>query len=102
MRVAVSALIAVALVAGGCSSGDQRVTGVVIGVDGDLTTVRGFDLLTTEGDRLEFVPGAELHAFGDGTPLTHLSEHFQSGAPVRVTYRAEGGANVAVAVEDAP
>jgi len=100
-RVA-SALLALAVLAAGCSGGDQRVTGVVVGVDGDLTTVRSFELLTTSGDRLTFVPGPDLFTFPDGTPLTHLSEHFQTGVPIRVTYRSEDGTNVASIVEDAP
>ena len=96
------ALLLVAAVAVGCSGGDQRVTGVVLGVDGDLTTVRSFELLTTGGERLHFVPDPDLHGFPDGTPLTHLSEHFQTGVPLRVTYRVEGGTFVAIVVEDAP
>jgi hypothetical protein len=102
MRRALAVLALGVLVLAGCSGGDQRVTGVVMSVDGDLTTVRSFEVLTTGGDRLEFVPGPDLHGFPDGTPLTHLSEHFQTGAPVRVTYRDEDGVNVAIIVEDAP
>lgn len=97
----VGVLVAV-VVAAGCSGGDQRVTGVVLGVDGDLLSVRSFEVLTESGRRLTFAPGPELHSFPDGTPLTHLAEHFQTGAPVRVTYRVEGGVNLAVVVEDAP
>ncbi len=100
-RVA-SALLVVVVLAAGCGGADHRVTGVVVGVDGDLTTVRSFEVLTTSGERLTFVPGPDLFAFPDGTPLTHLSEHFQTGVPIRVTYRTEEGANVALIVEDAP
>jgi hypothetical protein len=102
MRRAAAAILVLAVVAAGCAGGDQRVTGVVVGVDGDLTTVRSFDVLTTTGERLTFVPGPDLFTFPDGTPLTHLSEHFQTGVPIRVTYRSEDGANVASIVEDAP
>ena len=102
MKSAAIAVLTVALLGAACSGGDQRVTGVIVGVDGDLTTVRSFQMLTTGGERLEFVPGPDLAAFPDGTPLTHLSGHLQTGAPIRVAYRVEGGANVAVIVEDAP
>ncbi|OFW67762.1 MAG: hypothetical protein A2Z12_07495 [Actinobacteria bacterium RBG_16_68_21] len=98
----VAGIATVVIVVAGCSGGDQRVTGIVLGVDGDLTAVRSFQLLTTDGDRLEFVPGSGVHAFPDGTPLTHLSEHLQTGTPIRVTYRVEDGVNTAVIVEDAP
>ena len=97
-----AAAVLLALVLVGCSGGNQRITGVVMSVDGNLTTVRSFQVLTTGGERLEFVPGPDLTTFPDGTPLTHLSEHFQTGVPIRVTYRVEDGVNVALVVEDAP
>ena len=102
MTRSIGAVVLAALVMVACGGSDKRVTGVVLGVDGDLTSVRSFEVLTTDGERLHFVPGPDLHAFPDGTPLTHLSEHLQTGAPVRVTYRVEGGGNVALVVEDAP
>jgi hypothetical protein len=44
-----------------------------------------------------------LATFGDGAPLSHLSEHIRSGVPVVVAYtRIEDGTLVAVAVDDAP
>ena len=94
--------IALAVLLAGCTQGDLRVTGSVLVVEGDLTTVRSFQVLTTGGERLEFQPGPELAAFADGTPLTHLSEHLQTGAPIRITYRVEDGSTIAVVVEDAP
>lgn len=94
--------LVVALVLGACSGPEQRVDGVVVSVDGGLDGVTGFEVVTAAGDRLEFVPGAGMTRFDDGAPLSHLHEHLQTGAAVRVTYRDEAGTLVAVAVGDAP
>lgn len=93
-------IAAVLLVA--CAGGERRVDGVVVAVDGDLTEVRAFEIVATDGARLRFEVGAELDSFTGGVPLSHLFEHLRDGYPVRVTYRDDGGALVAVAVTDAP
>ncbi|MEX0825542.1 MAG: hypothetical protein WD184_02105 [Acidimicrobiia bacterium] len=83
-----------------CSGDGGRVTGVLTAVDGDLTGVESFEI-QSGGERLRFVPADGLDVFGDdGTPLSHLFEHLQTGDPVRVTYRVEGDARVATRVED--
>ncbi|WKZ83686.1 MAG: hypothetical protein QY307_05445 [Acidimicrobiia bacterium] len=92
-------IAAVLLVA--CAGGAQRVDGVVVAVDGDLTEVRAFEIVATDGRRLLFRVGAELESFTGGVPLSHLFEHLGDGFPVRVTYREEGGVLVAVALTDA-
>ncbi len=42
-----------------------------------------------------------LDEFEHGGPLSHLSEHLQTGHPIRVTYVAEADSLVAVVVADA-
>ena len=74
-------------------------TGAVIDVEGDLSGVETFTVLTTEGDELTFVPDEGL-LFDDG-PLSHLQSHMTSGAPVEVTYEERDGALVAVHITDA-
>ena len=56
-----------------CSSDGPAVTGVVVAVDGDLTSVQSFDVQSTDGERLTFVPGPELSAFDHGSPLRVIS-----------------------------
>jgi len=83
----------------GCGGGEQSVTGSLVDIDATLTEVRGFTLLTPEGDRLEFTPGAG--ATFHGGPLSHLTDHLRTGARVTVFYEEEpGGGLVATQVED--
>ena len=76
------------------------VEGVVIDVQGDLSTVDAFVLLTADGERLTFVPAPEA-TFHGGAPLSHLGDHVRSGAPIAVTYRDQDGTLVAIEVDDA-
>ena len=105
MRIA-AAGVAVLLVAGACGGDDHSggdgavVEGVVVDVQGDLSTVDAFVLVTAEGDRLTFVPAREA-TFHGGAPLTHLDDHLRSGAPIAVTYRDQDGTLVATEVDDA-
>lgn len=85
-----------------CAGSESRADGVVVAVEGGLPGVASFEIVTGEGQRLRFVPGDGVDAFDDGAPLAHLSEHLQTGAGIRVTYIAEGGVLVALAVSDAP
>ncbi len=72
-------------------------TGLVVDVDGDLTTVRSFTVQTPEGP-LTFVPDPN----GDfAFPLPHLGAHLRSGDPVRVAYEERDDVLIAVAVDDA-
>lgn len=75
--------------------------GVVVAVDGGLSGVVSFEVVTADGSRLRFVPNDGVDAFVDGAPLSHLNEHLQTGSPVRVTYRDGSGVLVALAVTDA-
>lgn len=101
MRNGLLILVLVAATLTACSGDENRVTGVLIDVDGDLTAVESFEI-QSGGERLRFVPDDGLDVFGDGgTPLSHLFEHLQTGDPIRVTYRVEGNTRVATLVEDA-
>jgi hypothetical protein len=89
--VAVAALALVLLPA---DSG--QLTGIVIAVDGDLTTVRSFDVLS-EGDRFVFEPAPD----GDfAFPLAHLRDHLRTGEPIAVEYERVDGALLAMRVSD--
>lgn len=96
--MAVLAAVTVSLSA--CAASDEAtVEGVVTGVDGDLTTVESFELLTTGGDTIELVPAP----FGDfDFPLPHLINHMNTLEPVEVTYSiAEDGVRLASSIGDA-
>jgi len=74
-----------------------QLTGIVIAVDGDLTEVRSFEVLS-EGDRFVFEPSPE----GDyAFPLSHLRDHLRSGEPVAVEYERVEGILKATRVNDA-
>jgi hypothetical protein len=97
---AVTVLLAVALLAlAGCSDGDEQVAeGVVIEVQGDLTSVTTFTVRTDDGDVLVFRPAAS--ATFHGGPLPHIRDHLTSGLPVVVFYEETDGGLVALSVED--
>ncbi len=98
MRVAaVACLLAVV----SCAGPEDHAIGVVVAVDGDLTGVAAFEIVTVTGERLRFVPGPGLERFDDGAPLTHLQEHLRTGVPIQVTYRENARGLEAVAVADA-
>lgn len=97
--VAVLAAVTVSLAA--CAASDEvTVEGIVTGVDGDLTAVASFEVLTVDGDTIELVPAP----FGDfDFPLPHLISHMNTLEPVEVTYStAEDGVRLASAIGDAP
>ena len=80
------------LLTAGCSvdsetdgSDGEQVQGAVVAVDGDLTTVRSFDIVTDDGSRWTFQPVAGL-LFDDSEPISHLQDHMTSGHPVVVRY----------------
>ena len=84
-----------------CGGDEERVRGIVVDVQGDLSGVASFTIVTREGERVAFVPAPDLTRFDHGAPLTHLAEHLQTGDPVQVTYVEEDGVVQAVMVEDA-
>ena len=60
-----------------------RATGAVTDVEGGLNAVTSFDIRTTDGDDLTFVPSDD----GDyAFPLSHLRSHMLGGDPVVVEW----------------
>lgn len=96
------ALLALLLVGcGGAETQVQTVEGLVLEVLGDSPAdIEAFTLRTDEGEALRFSLGAGASEDG-GFPASHLREHQALAEPIRVTYRVEGGINVAVRLEDA-
>jgi hypothetical protein len=95
--VTILALLAVAACAP-TDDGTGVAIGVVVEVDGDLSTVQAFTISTEDGDRMTFVPADDGEfAF----PLPHLQEHVRSGVPVAVAWEREGETLWAIGVDDA-
>lgn len=94
-RLAAIILAAVSVACSSPTSGTMQ--GIVVDVQGDLTTVTGFTVLV-EGDRVEFEPSAD----GDyAFPLAHLREHLRTGEPVLVGWEIVDGGRVATFLADA-
>ena len=94
------ACIAVFLVAAACGSSREAVTGVVVEVDGTITSVSRFVVVAEDGERFVFVPASGI-SFHGGAPIGHLQEHLRSGAAVVVRFeQLDDGTLVAVEVID--
>jgi hypothetical protein len=81
--------------------GTTAVTGVIVGVDSrGLGDVRAFTLRVVGGETIEF----DLRALENGVefPPGHLAEHQATADPVKVWYREDDGARMAIRVDDAP
>jgi hypothetical protein len=99
VRRTLAALLAVVAFAA-CGGGDSVIEGIVVGVDGDLTAVTSFQVRTTSGELLEFVPAPGIR-FHDSAPLAHLTDHLVSGELIAVEYETlDDGTLVATRVED--
>lgn len=98
-RLVVAAVLLTAVTAG-CGDEGSRVSGIVLEVSGDLETVEAFTVRAEDGEIYEFVPAADFTFHGG--PISHLSEHVRSGAPVEVVFEDPGGGRPLVAyfVED--
>jgi len=80
--------------------GIGSIEGVVVGVRAEgLDDVRGFTLRTADGTTVDFTLGALENAVQ--FPPGHLVEHQSTAQAVRVWFRTEGGAKVAIRLEDA-
>jgi hypothetical protein len=81
-----------------CGADDRgTIEGLVVDVQGDLTSVTEFTVLTDNG-QMRFIPAQD----GDfAFPLPHLREHIISGVPVVVFWEDREGTRVAVLVDDA-
>ena len=95
MRRTFAALVLLLLAS--CGTADQgTVEGLVVDVQGDLSAVTEFTVLTDQG-RMSSIPAPE----GDfAFPLPHLREHILSGVPVVVFWEEHDGTKVAVMVDD--
>ncbi len=93
------AVLGLALV--GCAQPPDgpAVVGVVIAVDGNLSTVDSFTIVTPEEERLTFVPDPDTG--NPGFPLVHLADHLRSGDPIEVRYEERAGVAWATWVDDA-
>jgi hypothetical protein len=79
---------------------DSPVAGIVTAVDSSgLDQVRGFTLLTNEGETIQFTMGQLEN--GDEFPPGHLKEHQATAAPVLVFFRQQNGELVVYRIEDA-
>ena len=106
LAILAAAIAAVVLIAVAATTilggpGRQVATGTVVSVEAtSLTNVAAFSIRTSDGSTMDFRVG---HLENAATfPPGHLAEHKVSLVPVRVTYLEEGGAHVAVRIEDAP
>lgn len=89
-----------ALIAACGASEMATIDGIVTAIDGDLTTVESFDVLTTDGETISLVP-APFGRFD--FPLPHLSSHMRTLEPVRITYETtDDGIHLAREIGDAP
>lgn len=98
--LAPAALVAVTAVTGCSGTSTEEVTGVVVDVTGDITSVDRFAVQTDDGELLEFqvAPGV---IFADGAPIGHLAEHVQTGEPVEIRYEVlDDGSRVVQAIAD--
>ena len=76
------------------------VVGVIVGVQSQgLDKVLDFTLRTTDQGTIQFLIGSLEN--GTEFPPGHLVEHQSTASPVRVWYRIENGAKVAIRLEDA-
>ena len=84
----------------GAPADATSVVGVIVGVQSQgLDKVTGFTLRTIDQGSLAFVIGTLEN--GAQFPPGHLVEHQATAQPVRVWYRTDGGARVAIRLEDA-
>lgn len=96
-RVLIGIVAVAAAVLALLPSDSGQLTGIVIAVDGDLTEVRSFEVLS-DGERRVFEPAPD----GDfAFPLSHLRDHLRTGDPIDVEYERVDGVLLATHVSDA-
>ena len=99
MRKGFSLVLALLVVSCAVAPDDAFVTGVVIAVDGNLTEVASFTIVTPDEEQLIFVPDPD--GGNPGFPLVHLSDHIRSGDPVKVHFDERDETLWATWVDDA-
>ena len=91
-------LFMIAASCGGSSDGREEVRGIVLEVEGDLTSVRSFLLRTDDGEVLRVVPAPD----GDFRfPLPHLHEHRRTSEPLLVELDRSYDPPLAIGLRDA-
>ena len=89
-------MAALAILVVACTPTSGTAKGIVVSVDGDLTTVESFTVLV-EGDELTYYPVED----GDyAYPLPHLRDHQRTGQPILIGWELEDGNLYAVILED--
>lgn len=84
-----------------CGGGGDTVTGVVVDVTGDITTVERFVMRLPDGTDRELQPAPGI-TFHGGAAIGHLIDHLRSGEPVEIRYeQLDDGTWVALEVADA-
>lgn len=97
-RAAALGLVSIALAGCAPPAASGTATGVVVEVDGGLTSVDSFTITTALRDRMTFVPAPD----GDfAFPLPHLQAHLRSGDPIVVDWEREDDVLWAVFLDDA-
>jgi hypothetical protein len=92
-------IVAAVSVLAACEPTLQQATGVVITIDSPaLGRVDSFELLTTDGETLEF-DTSEM-AFRAEFPASHLAEHRVLGDHIVVTYKQDGARRVVTQLDD--
>lgn len=101
LRAGAAALaLVVASAVAACGDGAPAVSGVVVDVEGDITTVERFVLRLADGTDQELAPAPGV-TFHNGAAIGHLRDHLRSGEPVVVQYEVlDDGTWVALRVED--
>ena len=96
-RLLAASLISVAA----CSGSDGgSVRGVVIDVQGDITTVESFTLRLSDGTDKVFEPAAGV-LFHGSAPIGHIRDHLRNGEPIDVRFRVlDDGTSIALEVSD--
>jgi hypothetical protein len=89
-------IVMLALSVAGCSAATGTSAGVVTEVEGPLSEVESFTVLS-EGDAIVFLPvEGKSYEFS----LDHLREHLRSGEPVVVEWEVRDGVHYALAIGD--
>lgn len=91
------------LLAAACSGGAEQgtVTGIVVDLNGDITSVSTFVLRLPDGSDRTITPAPGVR-FHDDAAIGHLRDHLRNGTPIRVEYEVlDDGSWVARSVEDA-
>jgi len=101
LRAVLGVACAVTIVVG-CGQSTSEITGVVIEVNGSITTVESFVVRLPDGSDQVVTPAPDM-TFDGGAAIGHLRDHLRSAGPVTIRYEVlSDGTWVAREVSDAP